>query len=131
MNLQDLLGQSEGPLPTEPGSFAQRIKDQYGSEADPNITLEGSSEDSDFTSEIVQRLAGREGAYGRYVLKGEVARGGQLDRLLWYAAALVHGNDAGVVELSRDLGFFEDTSSGWALRSCAAPDPHRRGPGPR
>ncbi len=76
-NLEKLLGQSTGPVPTEPGSFAQRIKDQYGSEADPNITLEGASEDSDFTSEIVQRLAGRGEAYGRYVLKGEVARGGQ------------------------------------------------------
>ena len=40
-SLNELLGQ-EGPVPTEPGSFAQRIKDQYGSEADPNITLEGS-----------------------------------------------------------------------------------------
>ncbi len=76
-SLNELLGQ-EGPVPTEPGSLAQRIKDQYGSEADPHITLEGSSEaDSDFTSEIVQRLAGRGEAYGRYVLKGEVARGGQ------------------------------------------------------
>ena len=54
-SLHELLGQ-EGPLPTEPGSFAQRIKDRYGSEADPNITLEGSSEDSDFSSEIAQRL---------------------------------------------------------------------------
>ncbi len=68
--LVDLLG--------DQGSLADRIKDQYGSQADPNISLEGNTEsEADFTSEIVQRLAGRGEAFGRYKLKGEVARGGQ------------------------------------------------------
>ena len=57
-SLQELLGQ-QGPAPTELGSFAEKLKDQYGSEADPHISLEGESEGSDFASEIVQRLAGR------------------------------------------------------------------------
>ena len=32
--LEELLAQGSGPVPTEPGSLAQRIKGQYGSEAD-------------------------------------------------------------------------------------------------
>ena len=71
-SLAELLGQ-QGPVPTEPGSFAKKLEEQYGSEADPHISLEGESEGSDFASEIVQRLAGRGEAYGRYKLKGEVA----------------------------------------------------------
>ena len=35
------------------------------------------SPDAGFTSGVVRRLAGRGGSYGRYRLKGEMARGGQ------------------------------------------------------
>ncbi len=60
------------------GSLSDRIQSRYGSDADPQISLDGSPEaDSDFTSEIVQRLEGRGETYGRYVLKGELARGAQ------------------------------------------------------
>ena len=60
------------------GSLSDRIQSRYGSGVDPTIALEDEEEPSgDFTSEIVQRLAGRGETYGRYKLKGEVARGGQ------------------------------------------------------
>ncbi len=63
-SLDELLGQRDGPVPREPGSLAERIKKEYGSDADPHITLESpSTPESDFASEIVERLAGREGAY--------------------------------------------------------------------
>ena len=48
-SLDELLGQMDGPVPTEPGSLAERIKKEYGSDADPNITLESpSTPESDF-----------------------------------------------------------------------------------
>ena len=75
-SVAELLRQG-GRVPPEPGSFAKKLEERYGSEADPQISLEGESEGSDFASEIVQRLAGRGETYGRYRLKGEVARGGQ------------------------------------------------------
>ena len=60
------------------GSLTERIHSRYGSEVDPLVSLEGEGEaDLDFTSEVLERLAGRGEGYGRYRLKGEIARGGQ------------------------------------------------------
>ncbi len=39
-SLAELLGQ-QSPVPTEVGSFAKKLKEQYGSQADPHISLEG------------------------------------------------------------------------------------------
>ena len=55
-SLEKLLGQSTGRVPTDLGSFAKKLEDQYGSEADPHISLEGESEGTDFASELGQEV---------------------------------------------------------------------------
>jgi len=62
-----------------PKSLAERIRERYGSEADPGITLKGKEEGPgpDFASELIARLTKHGSSFGRYELKGEVARGGQ------------------------------------------------------
>lgn len=61
------------------GSVPERIKKQFGDEADPGVTLddEDAESSSDFSTAVLQRLAERQGAFGRYRIKSEVARGGQ------------------------------------------------------
>ena len=75
-NLVELLGRDVA-APTQPGSFVSRLGEKYGTQVDPRITLESGDADSDFTSEVVRRLAERGKIFGRYELRGEVARGGQ------------------------------------------------------
>jgi len=61
------------------GSLATRIREQYGAEADPLILLHAEEEEErgdDISSEVIDRLSERKGAFGRYRLKGELARGG-------------------------------------------------------
>src|SRR5262245_4246998 len=61
-------------------SLGERLRQRYGSQADPGISLEGEGESGktgDFTSEVFRRLAGRRGEIGRYRLQGEIASGGQ------------------------------------------------------
>ena len=71
-DLEDLLkARGAGPV-------SERLSRQYGSEVDPQISLGDAGEgDSDFTSDVVERLAEHSPASGRYKLKGEIARGGQ------------------------------------------------------
>lgn len=58
------------------GSLRHRIREKYG-DADPGVSLPEEEPGADFTSEVVERLGQRTGAFGRYELKGEMARGGQ------------------------------------------------------
>ena len=59
------------------GSLVERIKGRFGPEVDPGITLEvESGRGSDFSSDVVRRLANRPGSFGRYQIKGEFERGG-------------------------------------------------------
>ena len=85
-------------------SLPERIRKRFGAHADPHVTLEREStgSPSDFSSEVLQRLAERHGAFGRYRIKGELARGGQgsvlrvwdedLRRSLAMKVILVDGN---------------------------------------
>ena len=58
-------------------TLADRLKTRYGPDADPNVSLQGQAEPaSDFSSEVMARLAGRQPTHSRYKLEGEVARGG-------------------------------------------------------
>jgi len=57
--------------------LSQRILALFGPEADPRIALEREADDEPtFSSELVRRLAARETSFGRYRIKGELARGG-------------------------------------------------------
>jgi len=59
------------------GSLASRLRDKYGSEAGQSISLKAEEEgQGNFTSDVLNRLSSRVGSFGRYKLKGEVARGG-------------------------------------------------------
>jgi len=59
------------------GSLSEKLKTQYGSGVDPQVTLEGEEQvRGDFSSEVLSRLAGRGPASTRYRVKGEVAHGG-------------------------------------------------------
>ncbi len=59
------------------GPLVERIKGRFGPEVDPEITLEiESGRGSDFSSDVVRRLASRPGSFGRYRIKGEFERGG-------------------------------------------------------
>ena len=59
------------------GTFAERLKTQFGSGIDPQVTLEREEAGrSDFSSEVLSRLAGRGPSSLRYRIKGEVAHGG-------------------------------------------------------
>ena len=51
---------------------------QDDSDSLPEATLEpGTPSDSDFSDEVLRRLAGRASAFSRYELQGEIAHGGQ------------------------------------------------------
>ena len=59
------------------GSLAERLSTRYGSEVDPKISLaEEPTDPEGFSSDVLERLAGRGPASTRYRLKGEVAHGG-------------------------------------------------------
>ena len=64
-------------------SLSARLRERYGSQADPEIALAGADEAnevepaSNFSSHVLGRLAERKGAFGRYALKGEIDRGGR------------------------------------------------------
>ena len=61
------------------GSLSDRIREQFGSDVDPGISLEDEDTveaDTDFSSIELDRLADRSGDKPRYRVKGEVARGG-------------------------------------------------------
>ncbi|HZJ69418.1 MAG TPA: serine/threonine-protein kinase, partial [Planctomycetota bacterium] len=63
----------------EPTLF-ERLRAQYGPGIDPGVTLEPQGADAtpaDFASEVLSRLSSRPGAAARYLIQGEVARGGQ------------------------------------------------------
>jgi formylglycine-generating enzyme required for sulfatase activity/serine/threonine protein kinase len=73
-------GHESSPPPTPAPSLAERIRARYGPGVDPDITLEPQGADaksSDFSAEVLARLASRPDASGRYRIQGEVARGGQ------------------------------------------------------
>ena len=62
------------------GTITEEIQRRYGAEPGPAVTLDkegGVERADDFRSEVIERLGGRSGAFGRYRLKGEVGRGGQ------------------------------------------------------
>ncbi len=61
------------------GSVSKSIREVHGSEVDPNVELEADKPVSqeDFSSEVLRRLSDHAGGYGRYKIRGEVARGGQ------------------------------------------------------
>jgi len=59
-------------------SLAERLAERFG-EVDPAISLEpagAAASPSDFSSEVLRRLAARHHAGSRYKLEGEVAHGG-------------------------------------------------------
>jgi len=59
------------------GSLHQRLSDLFGSDVDPQVTLEGEGRGSpQLSSEVLSRLAGRGPATSRYRIHGEVAHGG-------------------------------------------------------
>lgn len=57
-------------------SLPEHLKANYGGDVGPGITLDKESTDA-FSSEVLDRLGKRRGAFGRYKIQGEVARGGQ------------------------------------------------------
>ena len=57
------------------GSTRQRLQQSFGEATNVDVTLPG-DEVPAVPEDVVERLAGRRGAYGRYRLHGEVARGG-------------------------------------------------------
>ncbi|MCP3919242.1 MAG: protein kinase [bacterium] len=60
------------------GSSSKTLSALHDKDIDPMISLEPEGQaDPDFASEVIGRLAGRSGSFGRYRIKGEVARGGQ------------------------------------------------------
>ncbi|MCP3914773.1 MAG: SUMF1/EgtB/PvdO family nonheme iron enzyme [bacterium] len=66
----DKLGVSSSP--------SRKLSVQYGADIDPKVSLEPEGPaDSEFASDVINRLSARTGAFGRYRLKGEVAKGGQ------------------------------------------------------
>jgi serine/threonine protein kinase/formylglycine-generating enzyme required for sulfatase activity len=59
------------------GTLSEKLKSQFGSGVDPQVTLEGEEQvRGEFSSEVLSRLAGRGSASTRYRIKGEVAHGG-------------------------------------------------------
>jgi formylglycine-generating enzyme required for sulfatase activity/serine/threonine protein kinase len=82
--LHELVQRAARALPGS--SLSARLAERFGSQADPRVTLregDGSGDEdevepaSGFSSEVLGRLGERKGAFGRYVLKGEIDRGGQ------------------------------------------------------
>jgi serine/threonine protein kinase len=77
-------GPTAGPVPDPPTlpdakSLAARLRERFGPDVDPGISLEPEGETaapSDFSSEVLRRLASRPDASSRYRLQGEVAQGG-------------------------------------------------------
>ena len=60
------------------GTLSDELQRRYGEGVDPRVTLDAEAgEESDYRSDMLERLGGRQGAYGRYLLKGEIGRGGQ------------------------------------------------------
>jgi len=100
------------------GSVGRGLRERYGSDADPHVSLDrkepGSSAD-EFARGVVGRLGARTGAFGRYRLSGELARGGQgvvlrvwdedLRRNLAMKLALSPAEDEAIPD-SRPLGRF-------------------------
>ncbi|MEW6074621.1 MAG: bifunctional serine/threonine-protein kinase/formylglycine-generating enzyme family protein [Planctomycetota bacterium] len=61
------------------GSLSTRIRERFGADADPNITLPEERQElsgMEGSSEVISRLSERGPVYGRYRLRGELARGG-------------------------------------------------------
>ena len=62
----------------DPEDLTRRLRETYGEDVDPKVTLRGDDDDpSDLSSDIVRRLTDRDHPFGRYSIKGEMARGGQ------------------------------------------------------
>ncbi|MBL8767005.1 MAG: serine/threonine protein kinase, partial [Planctomycetes bacterium] len=57
------------------GSLAERLKDRFGSKADPGISLDAGAE-APFDPALLEALKARGPSSSRYRLKGEVAQGG-------------------------------------------------------
>jgi formylglycine-generating enzyme required for sulfatase activity/serine/threonine protein kinase len=57
-------------------SFTQRLRERYGPDVDPVITLEPEKAAQPPTSELLLRLSGRVAGGPRYAVRGELARGG-------------------------------------------------------
>ena len=59
-------------------SFAQRLKEKYGSGVDPAISLEGGEKEraDPASSELLERLAEHGPKRSRYQLEGKIAEGG-------------------------------------------------------
>lgn len=60
-------------------SLSESLRRSFGEDVDPGVTLEEEEDvsGSDLAEGILARLGERQGTFGRYHLKGEVARGGQ------------------------------------------------------
>ncbi len=66
-----------GQATVDHASLSKRLQAQFGENVDPEVSLRGSDEHPEnFSSEVLQRLSGRSASFGRYQLKGEIARGG-------------------------------------------------------
>ena len=73
---EETSADSGSPEPT----LFERLRAQYGPGVDPQITLEPQGADATpagFASEVLSRLSSHPGAAARYLIQGEVARGGQ------------------------------------------------------
>jgi formylglycine-generating enzyme required for sulfatase activity/serine/threonine protein kinase len=58
-------------------SLSKRLQIRFGENVDPEVSLRGGDQRAEsFSSEVLQRLSGRSSSFGRYQLKGEIARGG-------------------------------------------------------
>ena len=77
-------GRAGDPAPSPPTlacgkSLAARLRERFGPDVDPGVSLEPQgtpAAPSDFSSQVLARLASRPDASGRYRLQGEVAQGG-------------------------------------------------------
>ncbi|MFN0009330.1 MAG: SUMF1/EgtB/PvdO family nonheme iron enzyme [Planctomycetota bacterium] len=71
---------SQSPDPAPEDSLAAKLKARFGEGVDPGVSLHAADETGekqpDFSSALVARLSGRSGSFGRYQVKGEIARGG-------------------------------------------------------
>jgi formylglycine-generating enzyme required for sulfatase activity/serine/threonine protein kinase len=66
-----------GQLVVDHGSLSERLQARFGEHVNPEVSLRGTDErPGSFSSEVLQRLSGRSASFGRYHLKGEIARGG-------------------------------------------------------
>jgi serine/threonine protein kinase len=66
-----------GQAAVDHAPLSKRLQAQFGENVDPEVSLRGSDEcPESFSSEVLERLSGRSASFGRYQLKGEIARGG-------------------------------------------------------